>query len=143
MTSLDYFTSTLKQAGMRLTPQRIAICKLLGETNTHPTASGIYVRIRTQYPSLSLMTVYNTLNALVDLGAVNALGSAGDDNIHYDGNTSPHINLACISCHKIVDIDSGNMTGLEDAVSNSGFKILGARILYYGLCPDCQKSTIH
>jgi len=144
MSTLDYFTSTLKQTGMRLTPQRIAICKLLSETNTHPTAAMIYELIRGQYPSLSLMTVYNTLNTLVDLGVVNALGNAGDDNVHYDGNTSPHINLACISCHKIEDIDSPKVADLYGEVSNaSGFKVLGARMLYYGLCPDCQKSTVH
>ena len=143
MSTLEYFTSTLKQAEMRLTPQRIAICKLLSEVNAHPTAASIYEQIRAQYPSLSLMTVYNTLNALVNLGAVNALGNAGDDNVHYDGNISPHINVACIACHKIVDIDSPGVANLEGEVRRaSGFKILGARMMYYGLCPDCQKSTI-
>lgn len=144
MSTLDYFTSTLKQTGMRLTPQRIAICKLLSETDSHPTAAMIYERIHDQYPSLSLMTVYNTLNVLVELGVVNALGNVGDDNVHYDGNTSPHINLACVSCHKIVDMDSTKVADLNGEVSNtSGFKILGARMLYYGLCPDCQKYAVH
>jgi Fur family peroxide stress response transcriptional regulator len=139
MSDLDYFTITLKQAGMRLTPQRIAICKLLSESTSHPTAMMIYDQIHAQYPSLSLMTVYNTLNTLVDLGAVNVLGSAGDDNVHYDGNTSPHINLACISCHKIIDVASSTMADLEGEVSSlSGYKVLGARMVYYGLCPDCQ-----
>lgn len=143
MSTRNYFTSTLKQIGMRLTPQRIAICQLLSETNTHPTAAMIYELIRGQYPSLSLMTVYNTLNMLVDLGVVNALGNAGDGQVHYDGNTSPHINLACISCHKIEDINLPNITDLGSEVNYaSGYKLLGARLLYYGLCPDCQKLTI-
>ena len=143
MSTLNYFTSTLKQTGMRLTPQRIAICQLLSETNTHPTAAMIYGLIRGQYPSLSLMTVYNTLKMLVDLGVVNALGNAGDGQVHYDGNTAPHINLACISCHKIEDINLPNITDLGGDVSNaSGYTLLGARLLYYGLCPDCQKLTI-
>ena len=143
MSTLEYFTSTLKRAGMCLTPQRIAICKYLSESNAHPTAALIFEQIRAQYPSLSLMTVYNTLNTLVDLGAVNALGDAGDDNVHYDGNASPHINLACISCHKIVDIDSPKVADLDAEVNGtSDFKVLGSRMLYYGLCPDCQKSTV-
>jgi Fur family peroxide stress response transcriptional regulator len=141
MSTLDYFISTLKHSGMRLTPQRIAICKLLSESTAHPTAGIIYDQIRTQYPSLSLMTVYNTLNALVNLGVINSLGSAGDDNTHYDGNTSTHINLACISCHKIVDITFPQISHLDDEVSiTSGFKLLGVRMMFYGLCPDCQKS---
>ena len=142
MSNLEYFTATLKQAGMRLTPQRIAICRLLSETSAHPTAAAIYKQVRVQFPSLSLMTVYNTLNTLVDLGAVNALGNAGDDNVHFDGNTSPHINLACISCHKIEDVASPQIANLGDEISGaSGFKLLGARMMYYGLCPDCQKSS--
>jgi Fur family transcriptional regulator, peroxide stress response regulator len=140
MSSFEYFTSSLKQAGMSLTPQRMAICKMLSGSNAHHTAASIYQQVRKQYPSLSLMTVYNTLNALVDLGAITALGDARDDNAHYDGNNSPHINLACISCHTIVDFDSQGIAELEGEASlASGFKILGARMLYYGLCPACQK----
>jgi Fur family transcriptional regulator, peroxide stress response regulator len=143
MSTLEYFSSTLKQAGMCLTPQRIAICKLLSENYDHPTAASIHDQVRMQYPSLSLMTVYNTLNTLVELGAINVLGDAGDDNVHYDGNTSPHINLACISCHKIVDVDSPKAAELYAEIRNSpDFKVLGSRMLYYGLCPDCQKTNI-
>jgi Fur family transcriptional regulator, peroxide stress response regulator len=142
MSDISILSSTLKQAGMRLTPQRLAICELLSETRTHPTAAAIYEQVHTRYPSLSLMTVYNTLNTLVDLGAINALGNAGDDTIHYDGNTTPHINLACISCKKIEDVDSTKVAELDGEVSStSGFKVTGASLLYYGLCPDCQKQT--
>ncbi len=140
MNTVEFITSTLKKAGMSLTPQRMAICKLLSGSNAHQTAASIYQQVRAQYPSLSLMTVYNTLNTLVDLGAINVLGDAGDGNVHYDGNISPHINLACISCHTIVDIPSARIEDLEAEISGaSGFKVLGTRLLYYGLCPTCQK----
>lgn len=140
MTETQFLISTLQNAGMRITPQRIAICKLLSETDEHPTAAAIYEKIRAQYPSLSLATVYNTLDALVELGAVNVLGHAGDDNVHYDADTSPHINLACISCHKIVDLASPLVASLDQEVSvSSGYRLLGARVMYYGLCPVCQK----
>ena len=143
MSTFEYFTSTLKKAGMSLTPQRLAICRLLSGSNSHHTAASIYEQVHAQYPSLSMMTVYNTLNALVDLGAVTALGDARDDNAHYDGNTFPHINLACISCHTIVDFDTPGAAELEGKVSSdSGFKVLGARLLFYGLCPACQKKEV-
>jgi Fur family peroxide stress response transcriptional regulator len=143
MTTLDSYLTTLKSSGMRLTPQRIAICKLLCESKEHPTSSMIFEQIRDQYPSLSLMTVYNTLDRLVNLGLVNSLGTAGDDNTHYDGNTSSHINLACISCHKIIDLTFPQVSNLDQGVSGStGYKILGVRMMYYGLCPNCQNSTI-
>ena len=143
MTSVEDITCVLKKSGMRLTPQRMAICKFLSETAVHPTAAMIHKEVRNQYPSLSLMTVYNTLNRLVYLGLVNSLGTAGDNNIHYDGNISDHVNLACISCHKIEDIDINDIKNIENEVSVvSGYKILGFRMMYYGLCPDCQKTKL-
>jgi len=142
MKSTDHLTATIKQAGLRLTPQRMAICRLLGESSEHPTAAWIHEEIRREYPSLSLMTVYNTLNTLVELGAVNELGNAGDGNMHYDGMTSPHINLACITCHRIVDVDSPGIANLdEEIIQKSGFKLVSSRMMYYGLCPDCQKKN--
>lgn len=141
MISTDALVSTLKQYGMRMTPQRAAICKYLCETDTHPTAAMIYETVREQYPSLSLMTVYNTLNTLVSLGTLNELGHAGDGNIHYDADTSPHINLVCIACHQIVDIETEQIANMGSEIGvASGYKLLGARMMYYGLCPDCQES---
>ncbi|MEI7844550.1 MAG: Fur family transcriptional regulator [Chloroflexota bacterium] len=139
MNNLTNLTTTLKQAGMRLTPQRLAVCKLLAESDQHPTATMIYSELRPQFISLSLATVYNTLDTLVSLGAVNILGHAGDDHAHYDADTDPHINLACVKCHRIIDIPSEHIHLLDSEISRaSGYKLLGARVLYYGLCPECQ-----
>ena len=140
MSELTTLTSALQGAGMRLTPQRTSICELLVNSHEHPTASMIYEELKPHFSSLSLATVYNTLDTLVGLGVVNALGHAGDDSVHYDADTEPHVNLACLSCSKIVDIPSEHVTHLDaEITAASGFKLLGARLLYYGLCPDCQK----
>ncbi len=142
MSNLETLTTTLQSAGMRITPQRVAICKLLVESEEHPTAARIYELVKAQYPSISLATIYNTLETLVSLGAVNVLGHAGDDNVHYDADLEPHVNLACVACHKIVDLPSEHVTHLDSEITSaSGYKLLGARVLYYGLCPDCQKKS--
>jgi Fur family transcriptional regulator, peroxide stress response regulator len=135
----DDFRKILKKAGFKLTPQRLAVCQALFEAEDHPSARMLYERLRDDFPSLSLATVYNTLETLVNLGLVNVLGGAFDGVIHYDGDTSPHINLACISCHRVIDHPSQYIDRLEEEVSkHSGYKILGARVLYYGLCTECQ-----
>lgn len=140
MSKLNTLTSTLREAGMRITPQRVAICELLAASQEHPTAMMIYEELKPRFPSLSLATVYNTLDTLVGLGVVNVLGHAGDDKVHYDADTEPHVNLACISCSRIIDIPSEHVTHLDSEITAaSGYKLLGARVLYYGLCPDCQK----
>lgn len=129
----------LRKAGLRATPQRIAICELLTESDAHPTANDIYRELKQQFPSLSLATIYNTLDVLVGIGLVNALGSIGDDKVHFDADVSPHINLACVKCHKIVDATSNFINQLNDEINKkSGFELFGSRILYYGHCPECQ-----
>jgi len=140
MPEVSMLTASLKKAGLRLTPQRLAICKLLVGSPDHPTAAAIHEQLKPEYPSLSLATVYNTLDALVGLGAINVLGTAGDGAIHYDADLQPHVNLACVSCSRIIDFPSQHVTRLDSEISSaSGYKLLGARVLYYGLCPDCQK----
>lgn len=132
-------TATLKKSGLRLTATRLAICKYLAETEEHPTASVIYQNLKGQYPSLSLATVYNTLDVLVDMGAINVLGQTGDGNVHFDPKVYPHINLACLKCHRIIDYPSDDAAHMQEVISrDSGFKLVGSRIMYYGICPDCQ-----
>ncbi len=143
MTDTSTLTLALQQAGMRITPQRTAICELLTASEEHPTAAMIYEDLKPRFLSMSLATVYNTLDALAEIGAINVLGQAGDDTVHYDADTEPHVNLACLSCNKIVDIPSEHVSHLDaEITAASGYKLLGARVLYYGLCPDCQRKQV-
>ena len=130
----------IQNAGLRLTPQRTAICSVLANSEEHPTAQEIFEILRPNYPGMSLATIYNTLDALVKVGAVNALGGVGDGMVHYDADTAPHINLACLNCHKVIDYPSEHIEHVEAEVqAGSGYRLLGARVLYYGLCPTCQQ----
>lgn len=138
------FIEVLHQAGLRITPQRIAICEALTATDSHPTANEIFLSLKEKYPSISLATIYNTLDVLVGMGLVNTLGSIGDDKVHFDANLSPHINLACVRCHKIVDTTSEFIKQLDAEINrDSGFELFGSRILYYGHCPECQQEINH
>src|SRR5438552_6188610 len=90
----------LRRAGLRLTPQRVAIVRaLLGES--HPTAAEVYEAVRRRFPALGLATVYATLNTLVALGQIHELPFA--DAARYDANTAPHVNLVCTRCGQITD----------------------------------------
>lgn len=133
----------LRQARLRLTPQRLAICHLLVNNTGHPSAQWIFEQLRPEYPSLSLTTVYNTLEALVGLGAIHNLGNDVSGAIRYDAETTPHANLICTSCNRIIDYHSPHVQNLTDEVkAKSGYQITGARVLYYGLCDECQQKNL-
>ncbi|THB66036.1 MAG: transcriptional repressor, partial [Spirochaetaceae bacterium] len=125
----------VKGAGLRMTPQRMAICQTLAGRFDHPTAQSIYDEVKVDFPSMSLTTVYQTLDTLLRLGAITSLGSAGDDTIHFEVNTEPHVNLACLTCHRICDLDSDAVKQLEEEVQAAvGSKVLSGRVVYYSEC---------
>jgi len=142
-TPIKGFIEGLRSAGLRLTPQRLAICRLLADSKEHPTVAQLHTRLSPEFPSLSLATVYSTLNTLASLGLVYELGNAGDGQKHYDPHTTPHANLICTSCHQIADLNDTALEAVSSRVAKkSGYQIQGARIAYYGVCPACSKRRI-
>ena len=99
----EEFVDKLREHEYRLTPQRIALLRLLAASEGHPSASHLYDQIKDQFPTTSLATVYKTLNLLKEIDEVLELGFSDGDN-RYDGNKPyPHPHLICINCHKILD----------------------------------------
>jgi len=133
--------SRLHERGYRLTPQRLALLRLLAASESHPSAAQLYDQLRQQFPTTSLATVYKTLNMLDDMGEVLEL-SFGSDEHRYDGNRpSPHPHLICIRCRRIVDTDAQLGDNLAAEVAHtSGFRVVSHRHDFYGLCPECQGS---
>lgn len=140
MESLHSTTSAHETDHHRQTIQRVAIYQYMQEFDNHPTADDIYQGLKVRFPSLSLATVYNTLQYLVGEGKISVLGDLGDRRIHYDKSVEPHLNLICENCKKVFDLpnDACN-NSVEQVENNSGFKINNSRILFFGLCPNCRK----
>jgi Fur family peroxide stress response transcriptional regulator len=131
--------SRLQERRYRLTPQRMALLRLLASGQNHPSAEHLYDQLREKFPTTSLATVYKTLSLLHEMHEVLELGFSHDDN-RYDGHRpSPHPHLICIRCHKIVDSDVRLAESLTQQVTEgSGFRVVSHRLDFYGLCPDCQ-----
>jgi Fur family peroxide stress response transcriptional regulator len=136
----EELTTKLRERDYRLTPQRVALLRLLAASEGHPSAADLYEQIKEQFPTTSPATVYKTLTLLKDMGEVLELGFSDDDN-RYDGNKPyPHPHLVCIGCHKIVDPKVSLVQPLEQEVAGlSGYRIVGHRLDFYGICPDCQR----
>lgn len=135
-------TQALKNRGLRLTAPRIMICRLLAESKHHPSAAQIYKELKPLFPSLSLATVYNTLNVLSEMGLISIIGHMGDGHIHFDTDAHPHANLSCTACHAINDYALDNWVEIEARLQrDSGYRIQAYSLVLYGLCPACQAKS--
>ena len=129
----------LREREHRVTPQRVALLRLLAASERHPSAAQLYDLIKEQFPTTSLATVYKTLNLLREMDEVLELGFSDDDN-RYDGSKPyPHPHLICTSCRRITDPEVSLAQDLvQEVAQTSGYQILSHRLDFYGLCPDCQ-----
>ncbi len=131
----------LRQARYRLTPQRMAVCRYLAETRTHPTPSEIYHAVQKEFPTISRATVYNTITVLRDLGEVVEL-PAGKQGVRYETDVTPHVNLICTHCGRIYDAPIGDIEDMMALiVEESGFQLANFHIEGYGICPTCQETA--
>jgi Fur family peroxide stress response transcriptional regulator len=138
----EQLIARLKESEYRLTPQRVELIRLIAASEGHPSASHLYSQIKVQFPTMSLATVYKTLDLLKELGEVLEIGLRDDS--HYDGNKPyPHPHLICIKCQKIMDgeLDSAVKNIVQEVERNFGFQILKHQLDFYGICPDCQNKS--
>lgn len=132
----------LQKKGTRLTSHRVALARLLSISEGHPNASTLYLKLKAQFPTISLATVYKTLSLLKENGEVLEIVLQGDS--HFDGNKPySHPHLVCSVCHQIYDADEPLITGLleKEIEGKYSFKIQRHQIVYYGICQDCQNKT--
>ncbi|NLA79939.1 MAG: transcriptional repressor [Chloroflexi bacterium] len=133
----------LNMPNLRDTAQRQAIYDYLTDCCKHPSAEDIYQALKPDYPTLSLATVYNTLELLVKAGLVNTIGNLKDNKTHFDADLTPHVHLFCSSCEEFLDLDTELIEQVKDQViQQSGYKVTGSRLVYYGLCPNCQQTSV-
>jgi Fur family transcriptional regulator, peroxide stress response regulator len=129
----------LRERRLKLTPQRLAIIDALIEnTSLHPGASLIYKEAKKKTPSLSLSTVYATLDELSQLGMVKMLEFDRMEN-RWEGNTAAHINLVCRGCSRIMDYSPSLAINLKEVARRARFRVTDTRLEFYGTCEACRK----
>lgn len=134
---------TLKESGVRITPQRHAILEYLVNTMTHPTADEIYKALEGKFPNMSVATVYNNLRVFRELGLVKEM-TYGDNSSRFDFTTNDHYHAICESCGKIVDFQYPGLDEVEQFASHmTGFRVSHHRLEVYGICPECAKKESH
>jgi len=149
--SPDELTEAFRRRGLKVTPQRQAIFRALHDNPEHPTAESVYDTVRADMPTISLRTVYQTLNDLAAMGELQQL-SLGPGSARFDPNGVAHHHLVCDGCGKVLDVylDTSDVELAPDA--RHGFTVTATEVVFRGRCADCsqpnhptnqQEETIH
>lgn len=138
MKSVEILIQEFREKGKKVTPQRIAICKYLHNNKSHPTADEIYKALKVDYPSISLNTIYKTLDLLINLGEIKKLPHNPKKN-NFDPETVHHHHLVCNKCDKIMDVqyNFSKFFSLPKKLTRN-FKIKNFQVAFEGLCETCQ-----
>jgi Fur family transcriptional regulator, peroxide stress response regulator len=128
----------LQSKGFRLTPHREAVHAYLASANHHPTAEEVYLAVKAQGSRLSLATVYNALEALVEAGLASKL-AFGDGSARYDIRTDQHDHIHCLGCGLLRDLPPLLRRDSLGNVPEAGFQVTGYRLELLGYCAACRQ----
>lgn len=130
----------LADNGLRMTRQRQLVYDVLMESRDHPTADEVFRRVRTRMPSISLATVYNCLEKLVDCSLVKQVNRDRESS-RYCGNLREHGHFYCEKCGSVHDIDLAPPALTQLAPKReAGFTVEHFDINFRGVCPRCQQN---
>jgi Fur family peroxide stress response transcriptional regulator len=138
--SAGVMLARLRESGLKLTPQRMAIVRELCADPTHPTAQELYERLRPALPTMSFATVYNTLDALASAGLCGAL-SLSPGASRFDPNMFPHHHAVCDSCGMVRDVPRHEAETMASPTTPQapGFEVRAVEWIYRGRCADCAR----
>jgi Fur family peroxide stress response transcriptional regulator len=136
---MDTFTAKCRAAGLRVTPQRMAVYKILLKIDQHPSAETVYQRAREVFPNISLDTVNRTLLSLSEIGAATVVEGSGDAK-RFDGNLERHQHFKCVKCKRIIDFCHKAFENIEVPESvRERFVVLRKTVYFEGICDLCRE----
>jgi Fur family transcriptional regulator, peroxide stress response regulator len=135
---LSDFEAACRRRGLRRTPQRLEIFRALAEAADHPTAERLHERLQRRMPTLSLDTVYRTLNTLTEHGLVHKVETV-ESQARFEAYEGPHHHLICRKCREIVDFEWPSIDDFELPMKVKSWGEISRRSLtVYGVCRKCR-----
>jgi Fur family transcriptional regulator, peroxide stress response regulator len=133
--NVDAIVRTLKEHGLRVTPQRFAVYSNLLGRQDHPTVDQMLLELNSQGPVSSQATIYSSLQALESAGLVREVHIETGVG-RYDANTQPHHHFCCNRCGAIADIPWQAFADLDLRAVNAQAETY--EVLVRGTCQDCR-----
>ena len=130
-------TDLFRAQGLRVTPQRQAIFRLLTGNDRHPTVDALYDAASADMPTISRKTVYQTVHDLEKLGQVTLL-DLGTGSVRVDPNVEDdHQHLVCSVCAMVRDVPADTSPRLP-ASYRPEFAVAAVDVIFRGICDQCS-----
>ncbi len=135
---LDNFERVCREAGLRVTHQRIEIFRELSECKDHPSAEALYKRMQKKMPTLSQDTVYRTLATFEEYGLITRVQTV-EQQARFEAEMDPHHHLICSRCKEIIDFtwEGFDESDLPNEIAGWG-KIQRKNVVLHGVCAKCM-----
>ena len=140
MRTPDELTRRFRDRGLKVTPQRQAVFRALHDNHTHPSAESVYAEVSEQMPTISLRTVYQTLNDLASMGELHPL-DVGTGSTRFDPNLEPHHHVVCDGCGRVRDIRLDLTTMAMPPELFGDFTVTSTEVVLRGTCTACSVAT--
>lgn len=139
--SLDRAVQQLKERGLKLTPQRLEILKILVGAARPLTAQEVFQAVRAVHPHVSLDTVYRNLTMLTGAGLANQVNLQNRESARFEfqGEGHHHHHMVCLECGKSFCVESCPEPLLRARpAEDPDFRVVGHAFEVYGYCTACQ-----
>ncbi|MDD5459273.1 MAG: Fur family transcriptional regulator [Phycisphaerae bacterium] len=135
----EEFSNACRKAGLKITPQRLAVYQCLAKSKEHPSAESVYQQVKKVYPNISLDTVNRTLVTLAKVGLAFTVEGSGDAK-RFDANFDGHQHFKCLKCKKIVDFYYEPFKDIElPEKLRRKFEVVRKTFYLEGYCKDCKR----
>jgi len=129
---------TLKQKGLKLTPQRKMIIDAIHSADAQLTAEEIIAHVQARMPEIHKSTIYRTLELLEKNGCV-FKSELGDHLLYHHADEGHHHHLVCSRCGKTIECDEDIFTPVEESLARKyGFQVNFKHLVISGICDECR-----
>jgi len=121
----------------RQSRKRDAILNLIRSSKNHPGAQWVYGFLKSEFPDLSLGTVYRNIKVLIEEGSLASIGVIHGEE-RFDGDLQPHAHAICTGCGMILDLPAYNW---QAEIPDHGIEI--QKVVFYGICDGCKSGRLY
>jgi len=136
---IEKFISRCREVKLSVTPQRLSIFKALIQDRSHPSPESVYNSIIPEHPTISLATVYKTLDTF-EKNEIISMVTPLYNTVRYDPITKRHHHLVCVQCKRVIDLEEPELDRLKiPGTIDHKHRLIDYSIHFNIICSDCLK----